>query len=141
MEIRNNSQYYDIPLPVGRRIAQIIFLNTDGLDEFGKGSYESTGKYQGIGKTLAYEWQPSDKLPKMYKDREAIAAGLLQNAEIKEETKATITQAPVVEEKKETDKTETNFEDVEDDVSSNGLSDISTDEDSDEANDDDDAEI
>lgn len=34
MEITNNSRYYTIPLVVGRRVAQIVFFETEGiLDE------------------------------------------------------------------------------------------------------------
>lgn len=43
MEITNNSRYYSIPLVVGRRIAQIVFFDTEGIDQ---ASYESSGKYQ-----------------------------------------------------------------------------------------------
>jgi len=70
MEITNNSRYYSIPLVVGRRIAQIVFFDTDGT--VGDGSYADKGKYQttmNISK-LKVQWRPSDCLPKMYKDRE-----------------------------------------------------------------------
>ena len=43
MEITNNSRYYSIPLVVGRRIAQIVFFDTEGIEQK---SYETTGKYQ-----------------------------------------------------------------------------------------------
>jgi dCTP deaminase len=45
MEITNNSRYYSIPLVVGRRIAQIVFFDSDGT--IGERSYTSSnGKYQ-----------------------------------------------------------------------------------------------
>jgi dCTP deaminase len=72
MEITNNSRYYSIPLVVGRRIAQIVFFDTDGTLSTGQRSYESSGKYQSDPEleNLKIQWKPSDMLPKMYKDRE-----------------------------------------------------------------------
>eukprot|EP01133_Synstelium_polycarpum_P006274 gene6274-7279_t len=69
MEITNNSRNYSIPLVVGRRIAQIIFFDTEGI--VGP-SYESSGKYQLSNdiNVLKQKWNPTDMLPKMYKDRE-----------------------------------------------------------------------
>ena len=69
MEITNNSRYFHIPLVVGRRVAQIVFFDTDGiLDE----SYEQSGKYQQTSDVneLKDTWNPSCMLPKMYNDRE-----------------------------------------------------------------------
>lgn len=44
LEITNNSRHYSIPLVVGRRIAQIVFFDTQGtLDSR---SYADDGKYQ-----------------------------------------------------------------------------------------------
>lgn len=43
MEITNNSRYYSIPLVVGRRVAQIVFFGTEGIEAE---SYEKSGKYQ-----------------------------------------------------------------------------------------------
>lgn len=84
MEITNNSRYYSIPLVCGRRIAQIVFFDTDGtvpaaVTGNSNGteltSYERTGKYQ-CGTTdinqLIQSWKPSDMLPKMWADREII---------------------------------------------------------------------
>ncbi|GAM24181.1 hypothetical protein SAMD00019534_073560, partial [Acytostelium subglobosum LB1] len=69
MEITNNSLSYSIPLVVFRRVAQIIFFDTEGI--VGP-SYESSGKYQVSNdvESLRKQWQPSEMLPKMYKDRE-----------------------------------------------------------------------
>lgn len=72
MEITNNSRFYAIPLVVGRRIAQIIFFDTDGI---AGDSYEASGKYQTTTDDTELEanWSPSAMLPKMYKDREVTA--------------------------------------------------------------------
>lgn len=69
MEITNNSRHYLIPLVVGRRIAQIIFLETGEIIEH---DYSKSGKYQTSPdlKTLQKNWHPNDMLPKMYKDRD-----------------------------------------------------------------------
>ena len=32
MEITNNSRHYSIPLVVGRRVAQIVFFDSDGTE-------------------------------------------------------------------------------------------------------------
>eukprot|EP00026_Physarum_polycephalum_P013937 Phypoly_transcript_14398.p2 GENE.Phypoly_transcript_14398~~Phypoly_transcript_14398.p2 ORF type:complete len:104 (+),score=8.59 Phypoly_transcript_14398:561-872(+) len=69
MEITNNSRHYSIPLVVGRRIAQLVFFDSEGiLDK----SYEKSGKYQTTDdlETLQKNWTPYDMLPKMYKDKE-----------------------------------------------------------------------
>ena len=69
MEITNNSNYYRIPLIVGRRIAQIVFMKTTkNYDDY----IELEGKYQ-VSKDLhklADNWSPEDMLPKMYNDWE-----------------------------------------------------------------------
>ena len=67
MEITNNSKYYKIPLKVNQRIAQIVFIETDGiLDK----SYNFDGKYQNTDdlKKIMKEWSPYQILPKIYKD-------------------------------------------------------------------------
>jgi hypothetical protein len=56
MEITNNSRHYSIPLVVGRRIAQIVFFDTQGtLDSR---SYSDTGKYQTSGDLQALKVRP-----------------------------------------------------------------------------------
>lgn len=40
MEITNNSRFYSIPLVVGRRVAQIVFFDTEGIIDK---SYEVNG--------------------------------------------------------------------------------------------------
>jgi dCTP deaminase len=70
MEITNNSFKYQIPLVVGRRIAQILFFKTEGTVQ--SQQYSDTGKYQDtrdIAKMMR-EWHPSQMLPRMYRDRE-----------------------------------------------------------------------
>lgn len=69
MEITNNSKHYIIPLPVGRRVAQIVFYEVgQTLDP----DYSLTGKYQTSQdlEDLQKNWKAEDMLPKMWKDRE-----------------------------------------------------------------------
>ncbi len=70
MEITNNSSKYQIPLVVGRRIAQILFFKTEGTLK--GGLYSDKGKYQKTTntQTMMQEWHPSMMLPRMYLDRE-----------------------------------------------------------------------
>jgi dCTP deaminase len=72
MEITNNSRYYSIPLVVGRRVAQIVFFDTEGIVAK---SYEQGGKYQTTSDVaqLMQEWQPHSMLPRMYRDKEVLA--------------------------------------------------------------------
>jgi len=69
MEITNNSRHYSIPLVVGRRVAQIVFFDSEGIKA---DSYDKNGKYQVSDnlEELEKTWSPHDMLPKMYKDRE-----------------------------------------------------------------------
>ena len=69
MEITNNSQYYAIPLVIGRRIAQIIFMDTGTILN---NHYANGGKYARSSDIaiLKKKWQPSDMLPRLDKDRE-----------------------------------------------------------------------
>ncbi len=73
MEIYNLNQHESVPLPVGERIAQIIFHQTGEVENFyGKvgGQNGSTSKYQG-GADLAnliQSWTPEQMLPRAYKD-------------------------------------------------------------------------
>ncbi len=69
MEITNNSSKYQIPLVVGRRIAQILFFKTEGVAQplYGRNSkYQTTNEIA----TMMKEWHPSMMLPRMYLDRE-----------------------------------------------------------------------
>ncbi len=69
MEITNNSRHYSVPLVVGRRVAQIVFFDSEGTENT---SYEITGKYQTSSdlQKVMDNWTPDEMLPKMYKDRE-----------------------------------------------------------------------
>ena len=69
MEVSNNSTKYKIPLIVGRRVAQIVFFETDGI--LNK-EYNNNGKYQSLStlNELIEKWTPYDMLPKMYNDWE-----------------------------------------------------------------------
>lgn len=70
-EIHNRNQQHYIPIVRRRRIAQILFFETEPVaaaDVYGAG-----GKYQ-KGVTLdelKANWKPEDMLPKMYFDRES----------------------------------------------------------------------
>lgn len=68
MEIKNHNEQY-VVLPVGIRIAQIVFHETGDVD----GEYSQlSGKYQTTKSnditTIKANWKPSDMLPKAYKD-------------------------------------------------------------------------
>lgn len=67
MEITNFSSSI-VPLPVGMRIAQIIFHEVEQVSTTDK--YEQKGKYQSAGdiKELKRKWRPEDMLPKLYLD-------------------------------------------------------------------------
>lgn len=70
MEVSNKSEFYTIPLIVGRRIAQIVFYQTGELFDDKKDYIGS--KYQLIRELekLKRQWRPSMMLPKMFLDRE-----------------------------------------------------------------------
>lgn len=64
MEITNVSRHYRIPLLVGGRLAQLIFMDTgEILDK----DYTKTGAYQTTDdlEELKANWQPSSMLPKI----------------------------------------------------------------------------
>lgn len=68
MEIKNHNEQY-VVLPIGIRIAQIVFHNTGDVD----GEYSQlSGKYQTTHSSdlaaIKANWKPSDMLPKAYKD-------------------------------------------------------------------------
>lgn len=68
MEVTNNSQYWIIPLVVGRRLSQIEFHFVGPTSK----DYATAGKYQTSSDVdeLMVRWKPEDMLPKMWKDRE-----------------------------------------------------------------------
>lgn len=70
MEIYNLNQRHSVVLPVGERIAQIVFHHTGEVE----GEYHHlSGKYQTSSEAnlqeLIKNWQPSQMLPKAYKDQ------------------------------------------------------------------------
>jgi dCTP deaminase len=67
MEIYNLNQRHSVVLPIGERIAQIVFMETGEVE----GSYDSlSGKYQTSQdlETLMKNWSPEQMLPRAYKD-------------------------------------------------------------------------
>jgi len=71
MEITNNSRNYYIPLVVGRRIAQIVFMQTGGREGL-ETDYATTGKYQQSPELhdLISAWHPTMMLPRLDRDRD-----------------------------------------------------------------------
>ncbi|MBL8159593.1 deoxycytidine triphosphate deaminase [Candidatus Saccharibacteria bacterium] len=70
MEIYNLNQHHRIVLPVGERIAQVVFYHTGEV----KGEYSNlSGKYQTTSETdiekLVAAWEPEDMLPRAYRDK------------------------------------------------------------------------
>lgn len=66
MEIYNLNQKESVPLPVGERIAQMIFHHTGKVQNH----YGKTGKYQNSKdiKAIIQTWSPEQMLPKAFKD-------------------------------------------------------------------------
>jgi len=74
MEITNNSRYFTIPLVVNRRIGQMVFYETEALeqptdyvkDSTGKGKYQTSEKLSELKRI----WNPHQMLPQMHRDWE-----------------------------------------------------------------------
>lgn len=68
MEVTNFSNSI-VPLPVGMRIAQIIFHEVEPITADSR-YHKLSGKYQTAPdlKTIKKNWKPEDMLPKLYKD-------------------------------------------------------------------------
>lgn len=71
MEITNNSQYFTIPLVVGRRIGQIVFYEVEPLDNVPDyvgegGKYQQSQNVEEVKKS----WHPEMMIPKMHLDWE-----------------------------------------------------------------------
>jgi deoxycytidine triphosphate deaminase len=68
LEIYNLNKHHSIVLPVGERIAQLVFFHTGEV----RGSYENlSGKYSlstNIDE-LVKNWHPEQMLPRSYKDK------------------------------------------------------------------------
>jgi len=68
MEITNNSSLYAIPLIVGARVAQIVFIETGpilGADYSKQGKYQNTDDLE----ELQRNWSPESMLPRLSRDR------------------------------------------------------------------------
>lgn len=74
MEVTNNSQYFTIPLVVGRRIGQMVFYEVEPLKNAPDYVAEG-GKYQQSQELteLKRTWNPSMMIPQMQKDWEVHA--------------------------------------------------------------------
>ena len=73
LEIYNMNQHESVVLPVGERIAQMVFYETGPVDgEYKKlsGKYQSTGS-SGLEK-LVRSWRPQQMLPKAYSDKRSL---------------------------------------------------------------------
>ena len=73
LEIYNMNQHESVVLPVGERIAQMVFYETGPVDS----EYKMlSGKYQSSVSSslekLVRGWRPQQMLPKAYKDRRAL---------------------------------------------------------------------
>jgi dCTP deaminase len=74
MEIYNLNQRHSVVLPVGERIAQIVFLETAEVEgEY----YNLSGKYQSSDdlSKLSADWTPEQMLPRAYKDDRQLPKG------------------------------------------------------------------
>jgi dCTP deaminase len=70
MEIYNMNQHESVVLPVGERIAQLVFYETGEVDE----EYKNlSGKYQPATaddlQSIVANWEPEQMLPRAYKDK------------------------------------------------------------------------
>lgn len=73
MEIYNMNQHESVVLPVGERIAQMVFYETGPVDEEYKtlsGKYQ-TAKSENLEAIIA-NWTPNQMLPRAYKDNRII---------------------------------------------------------------------
>ena len=69
MEVYNMNEHESVVLPVGERIAQMVFYHTGPVE----GEYSSlSGKYQTTSESnlrqIISEWRPEQMLPRAYKD-------------------------------------------------------------------------
>lgn len=73
MEIYNMNQHESVVLPVGERIAQVVFYETGPVDKEYK---KLSGKYQTAKsedlKSIIANWKPEQMLPRAYKDTREI---------------------------------------------------------------------
>jgi dCTP deaminase len=74
MEVTNNSQYFTIPLVVGRRIGQMVFYEVEPVAS-STDYVAERGKYQFSEKLddLKRDWRPEAMIPRMHLDWEVTA--------------------------------------------------------------------
>ncbi len=70
MEVYNMNQHESVVLPVGERIAQMVFYDTGPVDKEYK---KLSGKYQSNAsddlESIIKSWEPEQMLPRAYKDK------------------------------------------------------------------------
>ncbi len=74
LEIYNLNMHESVVLPVGERVGQLIFHKTGPVDgDYSEGRKGMSGKYQHTSDLdeLVRTWQPSQMLPRAYKDSRA----------------------------------------------------------------------
>lgn len=72
MEIQNINREHPLPLPVGTRVAQIIFFVTGTVQKpyrskYQKGNYDGVGMQEALAMIKA-DWRPEHMLPRTYED-------------------------------------------------------------------------
>ena len=74
MEIYNMNQHDSVVLPIGKRIAQLVFYETGPVDQEYK---KLSGKYQSAAsdklEDIISSWSPEQMLPRAYKDTRKLA--------------------------------------------------------------------
>jgi dCTP deaminase len=77
MEIYNMNQHESVVLPVGERIAQVVFYETGPVDKEYK---KLTGKYQPAASddldSIIRNWSPEQMLPRAYKDKRVLPTNI-----------------------------------------------------------------
>lgn len=71
LEIYNLNKHEAVVLPVGERMGQLVFMTTGPVEgSYADGRKGMSGKYQATDNLdeLIANWQPSDMLPRAYKD-------------------------------------------------------------------------
>lgn len=77
LEIYNLNQHESVVLPVGERMGQLIFHHTGPVEgSYAEGRSGMSGKYQNTDNLdeLIANWQPSDMLPRAFKDERKVPA-------------------------------------------------------------------
>lgn len=73
MEVYNLNRHEAVPLPVGERIAQMVFHQTGPVER----NYGTLGKYQGGTdiKAIMKGWKPDQMLPRAFEDQRMTSRG------------------------------------------------------------------